>query len=332
MGKIFIIAEAGVNHNGNSENAKELVRIAAEAGADAVKFQVFEPEKLLTRSAPKAAYQKAAACKDETQMDMLRKLTLSHQDFIELKAYCDKKGIMFLATPFDSESIDFLESVNMPVYKIPSGEITDLPFLIKIAGLKKPVIMSTGMCGMNDIKSAVNALISNGVKNLTLLHCNTQYPTPFSDVNLKAMITMKNEFHLKVGYSDHTLGTEVPIAAAALGADAIEKHFTIDRGMEGPDHKASLEPRELKEMITSIRHIEKALGDGRKRVTESERGNIEIVRKSIVAKKAIHSGEIFTEENITAKRPGNGISPMKWFDVLGRRAKRDFTRDELIEI
>ncbi|MGE4352881.1 MAG: N-acetylneuraminate synthase [Oscillospiraceae bacterium] len=332
MDKILIIAEAGVNHNGNLENAKELVRIASEAGADAVKFQIFKPEKLLTKYAQKAEYQKAGTGKGGNQLDMLKKLALSDRDFLELKAYCDEKEIMFLSTPFDFESVDFLASIDMPIYKIPSGEITNLPHLIKIAGLKKPIILSTGMCDINEVRSAVNALIANGAYDLTLLHCNTQYPTPFSDVNLKAMRTMKNEFRLKVGYSDHTLGTEVSIAAAALGANVIEKHFTISRDMQGPDHKASLEPLELKEMITAIRHIETALGDGQKRVTESERCNLEIVRKSIVAKQAIYAGETLTEKNITVKRPGNGISPMRWFDVLGSPAIRDFAEDELIEI
>ena len=332
MDKILTIAEAGVNHNGSLENAKKLVRIASEAGADAVKFQIFKPEKLLTKYAQKAEYQKAGTGKDGNQLDMLKKLALSDREFLKLKAYCDEKKIMFLATPFDFESIDFLSSMDMPIYKIPSGEITDLPHLIKIARLKKPVILSTGMCGIEEIRSAVNVLALNGVKDLTLLHCNTQYPTPFSDVNLQAMLTMKKEFQLRVGYSDHTLGTEVPIAAAALGADVIEKHFTISRDMQGPDHKASLEPLELKEMITSIRHIEEALGDGQKRVTESERCNLEIVRKSIVAKQAIYAGETLTEKNITVKRPGNGISPMRWFEVLGSRAIRNFAIDELIEL
>ncbi|MEA5038652.1 MAG: N-acetylneuraminate synthase [Clostridiaceae bacterium] len=332
MDKILMIAEAGVNHNGSLENARKLVRIASEAGADAVKFQIFKPEKLLTKYAQKAEYQKAGTGKDGNQLDMLKKLALSDREFLKLKAYCDEKKIMFLATPFDFESIDFLASMDMPIYKIPSGEITDLPHLIKIARLKKPVILSTGMCGTEEIRSAVNVLALNGVKDLTLLHCNTQYPTPFSDVNLQAMLTMKKEFQLRVGYSDHTLGTEVPIAAAALGADVIEKHFTISRDMQGPDHKASLEPLELKEMITSIRHIEAALGDGQKRVTESERCNLEIVRKSIVAKQAIYAGETLTEKNITVKRPGNGISPMRWFEVLGSRAIRNFAIDELIEL
>lgn len=328
---IFIIAEAGVNHNGSLNLAFKLVDAAKAAGADCIKFQTFKAEKLVARSARKAEYQRETTG-DSSQQDMLKKLELSYNEFIELKNYCEKREICFLSTPFDFDSIDFLNTLNMPFWKIPSGEITNLPYLLALAKTGKPVVMSTGMCEIKEIEASVRVLKENGVSDIRLLHCNTEYPTPFEDVNLKAMQTLKNEFGLEIGYSDHTRGIEVPIAAAALGATIIEKHFTLDRNMEGPDHKASLEPQELAKMVKSIRNIELALGSGRKEPSPSEKKNIVIARKSIVAGTSIKKGEIFSENNITVKRPGSGISPMKWFDVLGRQAKRDFAEDELIEL
>lgn len=328
---VYIIAEAGVNHNGSFELACRLVDAAKAAGADCIKFQTFKSEKLVSRCAQKAEYQKDATG-EGSQVEMLKKLELSYDEFLDLKKYCDRSGICFLSTPFDFESIAFLDSIDMPFWKIPSGEVTDLPYLAALARTGKPVVMSTGMCGMDEIEAAVKALKSSGAGPITLLHCNTEYPTPFEDVNLRAMETMRQRFGLEVGYSDHTRGIEVPIAAAALGASVIEKHFTLDRGMEGPDHKASLEPDELAAMVSGIRHIEKALGTGDKAPTPSERKNMAVARKSIVAKRQIRAGDLLTEELITVKRPGTGISPMKWFDVLGTRAIRDFDEDELIEI
>lgn len=329
---VFIIAEAGVNHNGNLELAKKLVDAAKEAGVDCVKFQTFIAKNIVSKNAVKAEYQKQQTQAEESQHDMLTKLELSFDEFVDLNEYCKSKDIEFMSTAFDFESIDFLNSLKMGTWKIPSGDITNLPYLIKIAKLNKPVIVSTGMCTMNDIESAVNALKENGVGELTVLHCTTEYPTPFNDVNLKAMNTIKEEFDVKVGYSDHTKGIEVPIAAVALGATVIEKHFTLDRNMEGPDHKASLEPDELKFMVDSIRNIELALGDGMKQPAESEKKNMAVARKSIIASKNIKEGESFTEDNITVKRPGDGISPMRWFDVIGKVAPKDFEEDELIEL
>jgi N,N'-diacetyllegionaminate synthase len=329
---VFIIAEAGVNHNGSIENAKRLIEKAKESGADAVKFQTFKAEKVMSRYAEKAEYQKQSTGADETQLDMVKKLELSFDEFNMLKNYCDKVGIRFMSTPFDHDSIEFLDKLGMEIWKIPSGEITNLPYLIRIAQLKKPVILSTGMSTMEDINNAIVVLKENGVGELTVLHCTTEYPTPFSDVNLKAMLSIKEKFNVNVGYSDHTKGIEVPIAASALGALVIEKHFTLDNTMEGPDHKASLEPDELKKMVDSIRHIELALGSGVKEPAKSEIKNMKIARKSIIAKKGIKAGEAFTEENLTVKRPGNGISPMKWFEVIGEIAVRDFEEDELIEL
>lgn len=329
---VFIIAEAGVNHNGSIENAKRLIEKAKESGADAVKFQTFKAEKVMSRYAEKAEYQKQSTGADETQLDMVKKLELSFDEFNMLKNYCDKVGIRFMSTPFDHDSIEFLDKLGMEIWKIPSGEITNLPYLIRIAQLKKPVILSTGMSTMEDINNAIVVLKENGVGELTVLHCTTEYPTPFTDVNLKAMLSIKEKFNVNVGYSDHTKGIEVPIAASALGALVIEKHFTLDNTMEGPDHKASLEPDELKKMVDSIRHIELALGSGVKEPAKSEIKNMKIARKSIIAKKGIKAGEAFTEENLTVKRPGNGISPMKWFEVIGEIAVRDFEEDELIEL
>jgi N,N'-diacetyllegionaminate synthase len=330
--KVFIIAEAGVNHNGDIGMAKKLIAAAKEAGADAVKFQTFKSDKAISKFAGKAEYQKDTTGGNETQLDMVRKLELPYDDFIELKKYCDESGIIFMSTPFDSDSINFLDRLNLSIFKIPSGEITNLPYLIQVGRLKKKVILSTGMSTLSEINDAIKVLKDNGTYDITVLHCNTEYPTPYKDVNLKAMLTIKKVFDLEVGYSDHTLGIEVPIAAAAMGAAVIEKHFTLDNNMEGPDHKASLEPDQLKHMVTAIRNIEKSMGNGIKEPSQSEGKNIVIVRKSIIAKKNIVKGEIYTEENLTVKRPGNGISPMRWFEVLGQAAKRDFEEDELIEL
>lgn len=333
--KVLIIAEAGVNHNGSLEIAKHLVDEASSAGVDIIKFQTFKAEKLVSKAAKQAEYQKKNLGKgEETQYAMLKKLELSNEQHEELIAYCKLKNIRFFSTAFDMDSIDYLHSLNLGLWKIPSGEITNYPYLKKIASYNEPVILSTGMCELADIENAINVLVTNGVSKdiITVLHCNTEYPTPMKDVNLKAMLEIKEKFGVKVGYSDHTEGIEVPIAAVALGAAVIEKHFTLDKHMEGPDHKASLEPSELKAMVKSIRNIEQALGTGHKTISESERKNIEIARKSIVAAKDIKEGEIFTEENITVKRPGNGISPMEWENVIGKVAKRDFKEEELIEL
>lgn len=328
---VFIIAEAGVNHNGSFDLACRLVDAAKLAGVDCIKFQTFKSENLVSNSAKKAQYQKATTG-DGSQVDMLKKLELSYSDFTRLKSYCDEVGICFLSTPFDFESINFLNSIDMPFWKIPSGEITNYPYLVALAKTGKPVVMSTGMCELHEIEDAIKVLKINGTKSIKLLHCNTEYPTPFEDVNLKAMLTIKEAFGLEVGYSDHTKGIEVPVAAVALGATIIEKHFTLDRNMEGPDHKASLEPDELAKMVTSIRNIEAALGSGEKTPSPSEQKNIAIARKSIVAKKSIKAGELLSTENITVKRPGNGISPMRWNEVIGTKAIRDFIEDELIEL
>lgn len=329
---VFVIAEAGVNHNGKIEIAKRMVDVAKDAGVDCIKFQTFKSENIVSKRAEKAEYQKRNTRTDGSQLEMLQKLELSCEEFLELSRYCREKDINFMSTAFDLDSVEFLKTIDMLAWKIPSGEITNLPYLIKIASMNKPVILSTGMCELQDISAAVDVLRVNGTESITLLHCTTEYPTPFEDVNLKAMLTMKEHFQLPVGYSDHTNGIEVPIAAVALGACIIEKHFTLDKTMEGPDHKASLEPEELKEMVLAIRNIESALGSSDKKPVASEQKNIAVARKSIVAKKLIKKGETFTEENITVKRPGNGISPMQWFQVLGQAALRDFEEDELIEI
>ena len=327
---VFIIAEAGVNHNGSFELVYKLVDAAKNAGVDCIKFQTFKSKNLVSHTAKKAEYQKATTG-DSSQQDMLKKLELSYDEFLALKDYCDQVGICFLSTPFDVDSIEFLNTINMPFWKIPSGEVTNLPYLLALAKTGKPVVMSTGMCEMEEIEAAIKVLRENGTKEIRLLHCNTEYPTPFEDVNLKAMQTMRDAFGLEVGYSDHTKGIEVPVAAVALGATIIEKHFTLDCDMEGPDHKASLEPDELAAMVKSIRHIELAIGSGDKIPSSSEKKNIAVARKSIVAKTSIKAGEAFTEENITVKRPGTGISPMRWFDVLGKVATRNYEEDELIE-
>lgn len=329
---VFIIAEAGVNHNGDIALAKQLVDTAKEAGADAVKFQTFRAEQLVTTSAPKTAYQNLTVGTQESQYEMIKNLELSFDAFSALKEYCEHAGILFLSTPFDLESIEYLESVEIPLYKIPSGEITNLPYLIKIAETRKPVILSTGMSTLEEIADAASVLKCHGAGELILLHCNSEYPTPFEDVNLNAMITMKNTFQVPVGYSDHTLGIEASIAAVALGAKVIEKHFTLDQNMAGPDHKASLNPQELKLLVQSIRNIEAALGDGEKKPSKSELKNREAVRKSIVAKVFVQKGQVFSTENLTVKRPGSGISPMKWFDILGCSAKKEFHKDDMIEL
>lgn len=332
--KVIIIAEAGVNHNGNYDLAVKMIHEAKRAGADYVKFQTAVPELVISTFAPKAEYQKETTGADESQLDMCRAIHLPLSDYVKLAAICKEEGIGFMSTPFDLVSIDVLEELDMDYWKIPSGEITNLPYLRKIASKHRPVIMSTGMCEMQEIADALAVLESGGLTRdqITLLHCNTQYPTPFADVNLAAMHTIAATFGTKVGYSDHTRGIEVPIAAVAMGARVIEKHFTLDCNMEGPDHKASLEPHQLKAMVDAIRNVEEAIGTAEKHATASETPNKEVARKSIVAARAITKGELLTEENITVKRPGNGISPMLWDSVIGTVAKRDFIYDELIEL
>lgn len=332
--KVIIIAEAGVNHNGSYELAIKMVAEAKRAGADYVKFQTAKPELVISTFAPKAEYQKETTGAAESQLEMCKAIHLPLTDYKPLKEYCDKVGIGFMSTPFDLVSIDVLEPLDMDYYKIPSGEITNLPYLRKIASKHRPVILSTGMCEVEEVEAALQVLEQGGVKrsDIIVLHCNTEYPTPMADVNLRAMDDLRRSLGVEVGYSDHTKGIEVPIAAVALGATVIEKHFTLDKTMEGPDHKASLEPDELKAMVDAIRNIEQALGDGHKHVSPSERKNMDIARKSIVAARDIRKGEVLTEENITTKRPGNGISPMRWDSVIGTTAIRDFGYDELIEI
>lgn len=328
---VYIIAEAGVNHNGSFDLACRLVDAAKAAGADCIKFQTFRAQNLVSRNAGKADYQKATTG-DGSQADMLTKLELSYDAFSRLKQYCEEVGITFLSTPFDLESVAFLDALGVPFWKIPSGEVTNLPYLEALAKTGRPVVMSTGMCEMDEIEAALRVLREHGTSDIRLLHCNTEYPTPFADVNLRAMETMRRAFGVEVGYSDHTRGIEVPIAAVALGATIIEKHFTLDRNMDGPDHKASLEPDELAAMVSAIRNIEQALGSGEKTASPSERKNIAVARKSIVAKRAIKAGERLTEDNLTVKRPGSGVSPMRWRDVLGTAAIRDFEEDEMIEV
>ena len=332
--KVIIIAEAGVNHNGNYDLAVKMIHEAKRAGADYVKFQTAVPELVISTFAPKAEYQKETTGADESQLDMCRAIHLPLTDYVKLAAICKEEGIGFMSTPFDLVSIDVLEELDMDYWNIPSGEITKLPYLRKIASKHRPVIMSTGMCEMQEIADALAVLEAGGLTRdqITLLHCNTQYPTPFADVNLAAMHTIAATFGTKVGYSDHTRGIEVPIAAVAMGAKVIEKHFTLDCNMEGPDHKASLEPHQLKAMVDAIRNVEEAIGSAEKHATASETPNKEVARKSIVAARAIAKGEVLTEENITVKRPGNGISPMLWDSVIGTKAKRDFIYDELIEL
>lgn len=331
MSKVLIIAEAGVNHNGSLETAKKLVDAACEAGADIVKFQTAKLDSLVSKYAPMAEYQKNNTGRDDSQKEMLRKLLLTFDDFRKLSAYCKKKGIEFLSTPFDIESIIFLNALQ-DVWKIPSGEITNYPYLCEIGKTGKEVILSTGMSDMKEISDAVSVLKENGAPKITLLHCTTEYPALIEEINLNAMKTLQIEFGCNVGYSDHTEGIEAALAATAMGAVIIEKHFTLDKNMPGPDHKASIEPKELKILVEGIRKIEKALGSPAKKPCASEMKNRTAARKSIVAAQTIHRGEIFTEKNLTTKRPGNGISPMRWKEILGMAAKRDFDEDEMIEL
>lgn len=332
MTKIFIIAEAGVNHNGSLELAKKLVDVAVDAGADAVKFQTFKADKLVSKGAQKAEYQTQTTSVDESQFEMIKKLELDENAHREIIRYCNEKQIMFLSTPFDHDSIELLSDFGMPIFKIPSGEITNLPYLRHIGRLGKEVILSTGMADLGEIEDALDVLMQSGAPKdkITVLHATTEYPCPIEEVNLRAMQTIHTSFGVKVGYSDHTQGIVVPIAAVAMGACIIEKHFTLDRTMEGPDHKASLEPEDLKAMVQSIRHISRALGNGIKKPSKSEAKNIPISRKSIVALRPIKSGEILCADNLTIKRPGNGISPMRWDEVIGQVAQRDYQSDELI--
>ena len=334
MSKVFIIAEAGVNHNGSLELAKKLIDVAVEAGADAVKFQTFKADKWVSKHAQKADYQKQTTSTDESQYDMIKKLELDDNEHRVLIRYCKDKKIMFLSTPFDHDSIDLLNSFQMAIFKIPSGEITNLPYLRHIGRLGKEVVLSTGMANLDEVQDALEVLIKAGTskEKVTVLHATTEYPCPVDEVNLRAMQTIKVAFGVKVGYSDHTQGIEMPIAAVAMGACVIEKHFTLDRTMEGPDHKASLEPEELKAMVQAIRHIEQALGDGVKKPSQSEQKNIPVARKSILASRFIEIGETFSDNNLIVKRPGNGISPMRWDEVVGHKATRNFSADELIEL
>jgi N,N'-diacetyllegionaminate synthase len=333
MNKTFVIAEAGVNHNGSLEMAFQLIDVAVAAGADAVKFQTFTAEKVIAINAPKADYQKESTGSDESQLEMVKKLELDEPAHIQLYQYCRHKGIQFLSTPFDLESIDLLNRLGLEIFKIPSGEIANLPYLRKMAALRKRLILSTGMANLGEIEDALDLLTESGTPlgNITVLHCNTEYPTPFEDVNLRAMQTIRNAFPgITIGYSDHTNGIEVPIAAVAMGASVIEKHFTLDRNLPGPDHRASLEPPELSAMISGIRNIEKALGTGIKKPSPSELKNKPVARKSIVAALPIKKGETFTDMNITVKRPGTGITPMRWDEMIGRKAGRDYKTDEII--
>lgn len=336
MSQVLIIAEAGVNHNGNVVNAFRLIDAAAEAGVDYIKFQTFKSKNLVSKSAKKADYQvENTGNATESQLEMLKRLELSHKQHEQLIEYCNKKGVQFFSTAFDLDSLEYLKEIGLDLVKIPSGEITNLPYLRKAAQLFSNVILSTGMATIDEIKSAVQVFLDQGIakEKIVILHCNTEYPTPMEDVNLRAMLHIQEELETDIGYSDHTLGIEVPIAAVALGAKVIEKHFTLDKTMEGPDHKASLEPEELKAMVIGIRNIEKAIsGDGLKKPSNSEKKNKEIARKSIVALKNIVEGEVFTEVNITVKRPGNGISPMQWDQVIGKKAIKNFNQDELIEL
>ena len=329
---VFIIAEAGVNHNGSIDLAYKLIDVAVESGADAVKFQTFKAENVASKNATKAEYQKQTTDVSESQFNMLKKLELDLEAHKALIAYCKEKDIIFLSTPFDHESIDLLSDLGLQIFKIPSGEITNLPYLRHIGSLGKRVILSTGMSTLEEVGDALNVLTNAGTskENITVLHANTMYPTPMEDVNLNAMLTIQKEFGIAVGYSDHTLGIEVDIAAVVLGASVIEKHFTLDKTMDGPDHEASLEPEELKVMVSSIRNIEKALGSSQKKPSPSESLNIKAVRKSIIANQNIKKGDLLTDKNIAVKRPGCGISPMKWEELIGTAASKDYNTDELI--
>jgi len=329
---VFIIAEAGVNHNGSVDLAKKLIDVASISGADAVKFQTFKAENLVVKNTQKADYQRQTTDATESQFDMIKKLELDVETHKELIAYCKEKGIMFLSTPFDHESINLLSDLGLKIFKIASGEITNLPYLRHIGSLGKQVVLSTGMSNLEEVGDALNILINAGTSkdNITVLHANTMYPTPMEDVNLNAMLTIQKEFGVDIGYSDHTLGIEVDIAAVAMGASCIEKHFTLDKSMDGPDHKASLEPEELKAMVGAIRNIEKALGSSEKKPSPSETVNIDVARKSIVASQSIKKGDKLSSKNITTKRPGTGISPMKLDAIIGTPAKRDYQMDDLI--
>lgn len=328
---VKVIAEAGVNHNGSMELALKLVDAAKDAGADYIKFQTFKAEKLVSKYAGAADYQKENLKADVNQLEMLKKLSLSYEDFKTLKEYAAKKGIGFISTPFDLDSIEFLKELDMDFYKLPSGAVTNLPYLEAVAKTGKPIVMSTGMSDLEEVREALTVLQDKGAKDITILQCNTEYPTPFEDVNLKAMNTMKEEFCYPVGYSDHTKGIEISLAAVAMGATVIEKHFTLDRTLPGPDHVASLEPDELKQMISSIRNIEKAIGTGIKEPSPSEKKNIAAARASLVAAVDIKAGEVFTRENLTVKRPGTGVNPMRYNEYLGKKANRDYQADTLIE-
>lgn len=330
MKKVLIIAEAGVNHNGDINLAKKLIEQAAKAGADVVKFQTFKANSCVSVSAKKAKYQLETTAKEESQLEMIQKLELSYESHFELMKHCKKHGIAFLSTPFDLESVEFLRGLDLPYFKIPSGEITNLPYLKAVAKCKKKVLLSTGMANLGEIEAALTILRKNGTRNITLLHCNTEYPTPFEDVNLNALKTLKEAFKLEVGYSDHTEGIVASLGAVALGAVVIEKHFTLDKTMGGPDHRASLEFEELKALCKGIRELEKALGSGIKKASKSEAKNKIIARKSLVAKREIQKGEKFSEQNLTTKRPGSGISAMRYEEYLGKRALKTYKKDELI--
>jgi len=334
MPKVFIIAEAGVNHNGSLKIAKKMIDVAINAGADAIKFQTFRAEALVSKFASKARYQKKTTSRDESQLEMLKKLELGLNFHKELIKYCREKKIMFLSSPFDLESIDLLVRLGLRIFKIPSGEITNLPYLRKIGALRRKIIMSTGMATLVEVKDALDILVQSGTKkkDIVVLHCNTAYPTPFKDANLLAMVKIRDVLGVEIGYSDHTRGIEAAIAATALGAVVIEKHFTLDRKMPGPDHKASLDPDELKRMVDAVRNVEEVMGSGVKQTSPSEKANIGVVRKSIIARVNIKKGEHFTERNLAVKRPGTGVSPMRWHAVLGRVAKKDFYQDDLITI
>lgn len=334
MDRTFIIAEAGVNHNADLGLARGLIDAAAVAGADAVKFQTAIPELVVTRYAQKADYQKETSRADESQLEMIRKILFPLETHRELKAYCEERGVIFFSTAFDPVSLDFLETLGQPYHKIPSGEITNLPYLRQVGAYRRPTILSTGMSTLGEIEAALEVLEQSGTnrERITVLHCNTEYPTPMTDVNLRAMQTIREAFGVRVGYSDHTAGIEVSLAAVALGATMIEKHFTLDRQLPGPDHKASLEPDELKAMVSAIRNIELAMGNGIKRPSSSESRNKDIARRSLVAAHPIRAGDVFSAANLTAKRPGSGLSPMRWDEVMGRKAPRDFLPDEMIEL
>ena len=332
MNKVFIIAEAGVNHNGSIDLAKKLINVAADSGVDAVKFQTFKAATLVSKNAQKANYQKETTDSNESQFEMIKKLELDIDTHKKLIAYCKEKNITFLSTPFDHDSIDLLSGLGLDIFKIPSGEITNLPYLRHIGSLNKTVILSTGMANLGEIEDALNILVDSGTArhNITILHANTMYPTPMEDVNLRAMQTIGKAFNITYGYSDHTLGIEVDIAAVAMGASIIEKHFTLDKNMEGPDHKASLEPHELKAMVQAIRNIEIALGSSIKQASKSEKPNMAVVRKSITAKESIKKGNVLTKDNLIAKRPGTGLNPMRWDEVVGMVAQQDYEVDDLI--